>query len=175
MGAPSKGEARTSASSTTGSTWRMCSPHFERCIVLCRPQGTLRCSIRAVWLQHVQPELDGMTDLSCMSVGKSVASSDLVMAEQVSRVVQGGSPASQAGRQPLPAAGLCHCARSLAGSRQGRSSGHCRTAPRIVTVSQAVQAALSVCSRQSTPCGSQLVPVKGWASWTQQQTAVMTC
>lgn len=61
-----------------------CRPQLERCVVLCRPQGTLRCSIRAVWLQHVQPELDGMTDLSCMSMGKSAASSDLVMAEQVS-------------------------------------------------------------------------------------------
>ena len=81
---PAKGEARPSASAPTGSTCTSTVLHFDGCGLLCRPQGTLRCSIRAVWLQHVQPELDGMTDLSCMSMGKSVASSDLVMAEQVS-------------------------------------------------------------------------------------------
>eukprot|EP00891_Asterochloris_glomerata_P007174 jgi/Astpho2/7174/fgenesh1_pg.00113_%23_17_t len=61
-----------------------------------KPQGTLRCSIRAVWLQHVQPELDGMTDLSCMSMGKSAASSDLVMAEQD---LEGFDDSSASGRQ----------------------------------------------------------------------------
>lgn len=39
------------------------------------PSGTLRISIQATWLRHSSPDNDAMTEISGMSLGKSMQSS----------------------------------------------------------------------------------------------------
>lgn len=43
--------------------------------VFCSPSGTLRISIQATWLKHSSPDNDTMTEISGMSIGKSMQSS----------------------------------------------------------------------------------------------------
>ncbi|KAK9812792.1 hypothetical protein WJX72_003874 [[Myrmecia] bisecta] len=47
----------------------------EICLPL-KPHGGLRISIHATWLRNCQPEQDTMTEISCMSLGPSLASSE---------------------------------------------------------------------------------------------------